>query len=86
MHVDLYVPRELAGGRVEDVGAAPAAVPVVGGAVLAADDDEGDACVVRDGADAEGGEGGVVFFDVGLDIAEDGFSAEGGVSFVLFCS
>lgn len=43
MHVDLDVPGEAVVGRVEDVGAAPAAVPVVGGAVLVADDDEGDA-------------------------------------------
>ena len=60
VHVDVYAAGESAGrGRVE-VGGAPTAVPVVGGAVFVGHRDEGEGAVRGRGVDAVGG-GGVVF-------------------------
>lgn len=61
VHVDFYAAGDGAGGGVVDVGAAPAAVPVVCGGVLVCDSDDGEGRGGRrNGEDAVGGFG-VVF-------------------------
>ena len=64
VHVDLYAARECAGGGIVDVLGAPAAVPIVVGAVFVCDGCYGDFAVGVDGVDARGG-GGIVFTRVG---------------------
>lgn len=67
VHVDFYASSDGARGRVVDVGAAPAAVPVVCGGVLVRDGDDGERRGRGgDGVDAVGGLG-VMFGGVGTE-------------------
>jgi hypothetical protein len=65
---------ERGGGGGEEVGRAPAAVPVVCGRVLGCDGEEGDLRVVGGGVDADVVFG-VVFCAVAAEGLDEGFSA-----------
>jgi hypothetical protein len=72
--INLDISSEHVRGWVEDVHAAPSAVPVVGGGELCAGKVDGNLRVVIDRSDSEGGVGGVVLGDVGGGDFNEGFA------------